>query len=184
MQSQVAAKGGRSYVTVAYAKDQLTKCTSTAVQTDLTWPSSQNETITYCHSREICSDRLAVSSVSSVGTQKQLTDSTDPRDVRPPPKPQRRGNSLLLVVEQTARRVWQLGLNPNVKTMPSLNGGQPHCLRTGSRKKKEAPSFIVLQKNLERILSKFIITTGSSMTTTQNFDVYLMLLIALFYYYV
>jgi len=53
----------------------------------------------------------------------------------------------------------------------------PHCLRTKARKEKGALSFIVLQKSRERTLSKFLISAGSSMTTTQNSDVHLMFLI-------
>ena len=46
VQSQAGAKAGRSFATAtasARDKSQSTKCTSTAVQTDLTWPNSQKE---------------------------------------------------------------------------------------------------------------------------------------------
>lgn len=95
VQSQSGAKGGRSFATVASAKDkdkpQSTQSTSTAVQTDLTWPNSQKEpSYIVTSEKSVQTDGLSLS-VSRAGTQqKQPTQSIDSRDATTPPRPQRR----------------------------------------------------------------------------------------------
>ena len=91
VQSRSAAKSNCSYVTVASAKEQLTKHTSTAVQTDLTWPSCQSEpSFVVTLEKSVQTDGLSPS-VSRAGTHKQSTDPTHPCDLTPPPRPQRKG---------------------------------------------------------------------------------------------
>ena len=94
VQSQAGAKAGRSFATAAASardKSQSTKCTSTAVQTDLTWPNSQKEpTYVITFEKSVQTDGLSPSASRAGIRQMQPTHSADPRDATTPPRPQRR----------------------------------------------------------------------------------------------
>ena len=67
------------------------RCTSTAVQTDLTWPNSQKEpTYVITFEKSVQTDGLSPSASRAGIRHMQPTHSADPRDATTPPRPQRR----------------------------------------------------------------------------------------------